>query len=162
VGDDLEPGRPPLEAVFVAWLATTAGGVALAQALAAVLPPPAAGSAPPAAVPLTLTVLFVSLAFGVAQAILPGPKSAGVAGLAIPMAGAIALASRGLEPAAVVSALFTGVFLTPTAYYIAIRLSIGLRGFTRRRPFVALLVGAAGSAVVVEAVRVLTRVAPGD
>ncbi len=142
--------------MFVAWVTTTAGGVAFVQALAAVLPPAAAEGAPSAAVPLTLTVVFVSLAFAAAQAILPGPKSAGCAGLAIPLAGAVTLAVRGLAPSAVVSALFAGVFLTPVAYYIAIRFSIRLRGFTRRRPVAALLAAALSIAVLVQALRVLT------
>ena len=77
----------------------------------------------------------------------------------MPMAGAIALAVRGFEPAAVVSALFTGVFLTPVAYYMAMRFSFALGGAVRRRPFTTLLVAAAATGLVVMAVRVLTAIA---
>jgi hypothetical protein len=156
VPDDLEPGRPAIEAVFAALVATTVAGIAVVQLLAVLLPPPAAAGSPPAAVPLTLAVLFVSLAFAVAQAALPGPRSTGAFGLAIPLAGAIALALHGLDPAAVVSALFVGVFLTPTAYYMAIRLSFPLAGQLRRRPFASLAVGAAGTFLLWQAVRWLT------
>jgi hypothetical protein len=159
VPDDLGPGRPAVEAVFVALVATTTAGVAAAQILAALLPPSAAEGSPPTAVPLTLAVLFVSLTFAVAQAVLPGPKSAGCLGLAIPIAGSIALALRGLDPAAVVSALFVGVFLTPAAYYLAIRLSFPLGGLLRRRPVVALLCAAVGTFVLLRAVRWLTLLA---
>jgi hypothetical protein len=92
----------------------------------------------------------------VAQAILPGPRSTGCFGLAIPMSGALALALRGVEPAAVVSALFVGVFLTPTAYYIAIRLSWPLGGLLRRRPLVTLLGAVVGMFVLLQAARLLT------
>lgn len=156
--DDLEPGRPAVEAVFVALVATAIPGIAVVHVLARVLPPSAVGS-PPAAVPLTLTVLFVSLAFAVAQAILPGPRSTGCFGLAIPMSGAIALALRGVEPAAIVSALFVGVFLTPAAYYIAIRLSFPLRGLLRRRPVATLLVGAIAALLLIAAARLFTFLA---
>ena len=90
---------------------------------------------------------------------MPGPKSAGCVGLAIPMAGAVALAVRGFEPAVVVAGLFAGVFLTPAAYYIAIRYSLSLRGYARRHPFTALLAGAAGTALAGQALRILTRLA---
>ena len=143
---DSEPGRPPVESVFVALIATSVAGVALAQALARLLPPASAAAPPPAAA-LTVTVAAVSCAFALAQAALPGPKSAGCVGLAIPMAGAVALAVRGFEPAVVVAGLFAGVFLTPAAYYIAIRYSLSLRGYARRHPFTALLWGAAGTAL---------------
>ena len=157
--DDLEPGRPAVEAVFVAFLATTVCGAAAVQALAALLPPSAVEGTPPPAVPLTLAVLFVSFAFAVAQAALPGPKSTGWFGLAIPLSSAIALAFRGLDPAAIVAALFVGVFLTPTAYYMAIRWSFPLAGLLRRRPFVALLSAAAGMVLLFQAVRWLTLLA---
>jgi len=159
VPDDVEPGRPAVEAVFVALLATAIPAVAAVQVLAALLPPSAAEGSPPTAVPLTLTVLFVSLAFAAAQAILPGPKSTGCFGLAIPLAGAIALASRGLDPAAIVSALFVGVFLTPAAYYTAIRLSFSMGGLLRRHPVVSLLCAAAGTLLLLEAARWLTLLA---
>ena len=155
---DTEPGRPPVESVFVALVATSVAGVALAQVLARLLPPASAG-APPSAAALTITVAAVSLAFAVAQALLPGPASAGCVGLAIPMAGAVALAVRGFGPAVVVSGLFAGVFLTPAAYYIAIRYSFSLRGYARRHPFTALLGAAGGSVLVVQALRILTRLA---
>jgi hypothetical protein len=161
VSDDLEPGRPAVEAVFVALVATTTAGVAAVQVLAALLPPPAAEGSPPTAVPLTLTVLFVSLSFAVAQAVLPGPKSAGCLGLAIPLAGSVALAFRGLDPAAVVSALFVGVFLTPAAYYMAMRFSFPLGGLLRRRPIASLLCAAAGALFLLQAVRWLTSLADG-
>ena len=128
---------------------TAVGGVVLVHGLAAVLPPASPGAPPPAA-PLTLTILFVSLAFAVAQAILPGPRSSGCFGLAIPMAGAVALAARGVEPASVVSALFVGTFITPAAYYLAIRLSFALAGFLRRHPLAAVFMAAAGMLLVVE------------
>jgi hypothetical protein len=159
VADDVEPGRPAVEAVFVALLATTAVGVAAVQILAAVLPPSAAVGSPSPAVALTLTVLFVSLSFAIAQAVLPGPKSAGCFGLAIPLVGALALAFRGLDPAAVVSALFVGVFLTPTAYYMAIRLSFPLGGRLRRHPIASLVCAAAGAFILLQAVRWLTLLA---
>jgi hypothetical protein len=159
VSDDLEPGRPAVEAVFVALVATAVVGIGLVHVLARVLPPSTATGSPPAAVPLTLTVLFVSLAFAVAQAILPGPRATGCFGLAIPMSGAIALALRGVEPAAIVSALFVGVFLTPTAYYIAIRLSSPLAGLFRRRPLATLLAAAVGMLMLLQAARLLTCLA---
>jgi hypothetical protein len=159
VPDKVELGRPAVEAVFVTLLATTIGGVAAVQVLAALLPPSAAEGSPPTAVALTLTVLFVSLSFAVAQAVLPGPKSAGAFGLAIPLAGAITLAFRGLDPAAVVSALFVGVFLTPTAYYMAIRLSFPLAGLLRHRPVASLLGGVLGTLLLLQAVRWLTLLA---
>jgi hypothetical protein len=153
VVDDSEPGRPPAEAVFVALLVTTAVGTGLVQVLARILPP--AADASPPAVALTATVACVSLAFAVAQALLPGPKSAGCAGLAIPMIGAVALAVRGHEPAIVVSALFAGVFLTPAAYYIAIRFSVALRGYARRRPLRASVAGLLGTLLLVQALRIV-------
>jgi hypothetical protein len=159
VPDDLEPGRPAVEAVFVALVATAIVGIGVVHVLARVLPPSAATGSPPAGVPLTLTVLFVSLAFAVAQAILPGPRSTGCFGLAIPMSGAIALALRGVEPAAIVSALFVGVFLTPTAYYIAIRLSFPLGGLLRRRPVATLLVGVIAALLLIAAARLFTFLA---
>ncbi len=157
--DDLEPGRPAVEAVFVAFLATTMAGVAAVQFLAALLPPPAAEASPPAAVPLTLTVFFVSLSFAFAQAVLPGPRSAGCLGLAIPLVGALTLAFRGLDPAAIVSALFVGVFLTPTAYYMAIRLSFPLAGLLRHRPLTSLLGAGVGTFLLLEAAGWLTLLA---
>jgi hypothetical protein len=159
VADDVEPGRPAIEAVFVAFLATTAVGVAAVQILAAVLPPSAADGGQSQAAALTLAVLFVSLSFAVAQAVLPGPKSTGCFGLAIPLAGAVALAARGLDPAAVVSALMVGVFLTPTAYYIAIRLSFSLGGRLRRHPIASFVCAAAGAFILLQAVRWLTLLA---
>jgi alpha-D-ribose 1-methylphosphonate 5-triphosphate synthase subunit PhnI len=59
----------------------------------------------------------------------------------------------------VVSGLFAGVFLTPAAYYIAIRYSVSLRGYARRHPFKAALGAVAGSALAVQALRLLTRLA---
>jgi hypothetical protein len=159
VPDDLEPGRPAVEAVFTAYLATTVWGVAAVQVLAAWLPPSAAEGGPPTAVPLTLTVLFVSFAFAVAQAVLPGPRSTGWFGLTIPLAGAIALAFRGLDPAAIVSALFVGILLTPAAYYMAIRLSFPLSGRLRRHPVAALLGAAVGLFLLFHAVRWMTLLA---
>jgi hypothetical protein len=159
VPDEVEPGRPAVEAVFVALVATTIAGVAAVQVLAALLPPPAAEGSLPTAVPLTLTVLFVSVSFALAQAVMPGPKSAGCFGLAIPLVGSVALAFRGLDPSAVVSTLFVGVFLTPTAYYIAVRLSFPLGGMLRRRPIASLLCAAAGALVLLQAVRWLTLLA---
>lgn len=155
--DHLEPGRPAVEAVFVALAATAIPGIAAVHILARVLPPSAAG--PPVAVPLTLTILFVSVAFAAAQAILPGPRSTGCFGLAIPISGAVALAFRGVEPAALVSALFVGVFLTPAAYYIAIRLSFWLRGLHRRRPLLTILAAAVGMLALLQAARLLTHLA---
>ena len=157
--DDSEPGRPAVEAVFVAFLSTAILGVAAVQTLAALLPPPAWEGSPATAVPLTLNVLFVSMAFAVAQAALPGPRSTGGFGLAIPLAGAIALAFRGLDPAAIVSALFVGVFLTPAAYYMAIRLSFPLAGLLRHRPFTSLLGAAIGLLLLFYAVREMTLLA---
>ena len=159
MSDDLEPGRPAMEAVFVALVATAIAGVGAVQILAAVLPPSAAEGTRPAAVPLTLTVLFVSAAFAVAQAILPGPRSTGCLGLAIPLAGAAALAFHGLEPSAVVSVLFVGVFLTPTAYYMAIRLSVPLAGALRRRPVLSLAGAVAGTLLLLQAARWMTVLA---
>lgn len=156
--DDAEPGRPAVAAVFAAFVLTAVGGVVLVHGLAAVLPPASPGAPPPAA-PLTLTILFVSLAFAVAQAILPGPRSSGCFGLAIPMAGAVALAARGVEPASVVSALFVGTFITPAAYYLAIRLSFALAGFLRRHPLAAVFMAAAGMLLVVETARAVTYLA---
>ena len=154
---DPEPGRPPVESVFVALIVTTVAGAALAHVLARLLPPASAG--PPPSGALTVTVAAVSTAFALAQAVLPGPKSAGCVGLAIPMAGAVGLAVRGFGPAVVVSGLFAGVFLTPAAYYIAIRYSFALRGYARRHPFKALLGAAAGSVFAAQALRILTRLA---
>jgi hypothetical protein len=142
--DDFEPGRPAVEAAFVAFLTTATLGVAVVQLLAVLLPPPASEGSPATAVPLTLCVLFVSTAFAVAQAALPGPRSTGWFGLAIPLAGAIGLALRGLDPAAIVSALFVGVILTPAAYYMAIRLSFPMAGLLCRRPTSSLLAAAVG------------------
>jgi hypothetical protein len=144
--------------VFVAFLATTLPAAAFVQLLARILPPPAAGTAQPASA-LTITVTAVSVAFAVAQAVLPGPASAGCVGLAIPMAGAIELAVRGHEPAVVVSALFAGVFLTPAAYYIAIRFSSSLGGFARRRPIAALAALATGCALLAQALAIITHLA---
>ena len=155
--DDPEPGRPPVESVFVALLATTVAGSRSPRCSPASFRQPA-GASPPA-VALTMTVAAVSLAFAVAQAVLPGPRSAGCVGLAIPMVGAVALAVRGFGPAVVVSALFAGVFLTPAAYYIAIRFSLSLRGYARRHPLTALLAAAAGAALAGQALRILTRLA---
>ena len=157
--DDLEPGRPVVEAVFVACLTTALLGVAAVQILATLLPPPASEGSPATAVPLTLSVFFVSIAFAVAQAALPGPRSTGWFGLAIPVAGAIALAFRGLDPAAIVSALFVGIFLTPAAYYLAIRLSFPLRGLLRHRPFTSLLGAAVTTFVLLQAARWITLLA---
>jgi hypothetical protein len=157
--DDLEPGRPAVEGVFVAFLTTATLGVAAVQGLAALLPPPASEGSPATAVPLSLCVLFVSIAFAVAQAVLPGPRSTGWFGLAIPLAGAIGLALRGLDPAAIVSALFVGVFLTPAAYYIAMRLSFPLAGLLRHRPFSSLLGAAVATFLLFHAARWLTFLA---
>jgi hypothetical protein len=159
MSDDQEPGRPAVEAVFAACAATAVVGVGAVHVLARLLPPAPPAGSPPAAVPLTLAVLLVAVTFAAAQAILPGPKSAGGAGLAIPMAGAVALALRGLEPAAVVSTLFVGVFLTPAAYYMAIRLSFPLAGLLRRHPVATVLAGAAVTVLVVEAARLITFLA---
>jgi hypothetical protein len=164
VPDQDEIGRPAVEAVFVAWVLTAVIGLAVAHALAALAraaasSPQGLGLAPQPAVPLTLCVVYVSVAFGFAQAILPGPKSTGCLGLLIPVTGAIALAVRGLDPSAVVGALVAGVFLTPAAYYLAVRLSFPLRGFARRRPLAAALGGAIGAAAVFEAARWLTWMA---
>lgn len=155
--EDLEPGRPALEAVFVALVTTTIAAGALVHLLVRLLPPSAAEPAPAAT--LTVAVACVSLAFAGAQAVLPGPKSAGSAGLAIPMIGAIVLAVRGLDPAAVVSTLFTGVFLTPAAYYVAVRYTRSLRGYARRRPLTALTALVAGGLFVVQALRIVTHLA---
>jgi hypothetical protein len=159
MSDDREPGRPAVEAVFAAFLTTAALGVAAVQILAALLPPPASEGSPATAAPLTLSVCFVSIAFAVAQAVLPGPRSTGWFGLAIPLAGAIALAFRGLDPAAIVSALFVGIFLTPAAYYLAIRLSFPLAGLLRHRPFTALLGAAVGIVLLLFAVTWMTLLA---
>ncbi len=163
MSDDVEPGRPAVAAVFVAWVLTTVAGLAAAHALARWLPPQLPPGSPLPAVPLTLCVVYVSLAFAFAQAILPGPKSTGCVGLLIPLTGVTALAVHGLNPSAVVGALFTGVFLTPAAYYLAVRLSFPLRGLVRRRPLVGLLGGAIGVAGVFETARWLTWLAdPGS
>lgn len=157
--DDLEPGRPAVEGVFVAWVVTTAAGLVAVHALARWLPPWPPPGVPLPAVPLTVSLLYVSLAFAFAQAILPGPKSAGVAGLLIPLSAAIAMAVRGLGASAVVGVLFAGVFLTPAAYYLAIRLSFSYGGLLRRRPLVALLCAVAGTMLVVVLARWLTWLA---
>ena len=157
--EKVEPGRPAVEAVFVAWVLTTVAGLAAAHALARWLPPGLPPGTPLPAAPLTLCLVYVSLAFAFAQAILPGPKSTGCLGLLAPLTGAIALAVRGLNPSAVVGALFAGVFLTPAAYYLAVRLSFALRGFVRRRPVAGLLGGATGAAAVFEVARWLTWLA---
>lgn len=157
--DDFEPGRPAVEAVFAAFLTTAILGVAAVQILAALLPPPASEGSPATAMPLTLSVCFVSIAFAVAQAALPGPRSTGWFGLALPLAGAIALAFRGVDPSAIVSALFVGIFLTPAAYYLAIRLSFPLAGLLRHRPFTALLGAAVGLFLLLYAVSWMTRLA---
>ena len=154
--EEVEPGRPAVEAVFVAWAVTTVAGLAAAHALARLLPPQLPPGTPLPAVPLTLCILYVSLAFAFAQATLPGPRSTGCLGLLVPLTGAMALAVRGLAPSAVVGALFAGVFLTPAAYYLAVRLTSRLGGLVRRRPFTGLLGGAIGLAVVYEAARWLT------
>jgi hypothetical protein len=156
VADDVEPGRPAVEAVFVAMVATAIVGVALVHVLAAVLPPQADAGTRPPALPLTLAVLSVSFSFAIAQAALPGPRSSGWFGLAIPLAAGIALASRGLSPSAVVSPVFIGVFLTPAAYYIAIRLSFPLAGLARHRPLTALLAAAVLLALLYQAARWIT------
>jgi hypothetical protein len=159
VSDNLEPGRPAVEAVFAAWVVTTVAGLVVVHPLARWLPP----SLPPGtllpAVALTLGVGCVSLAFAFAQAALPGPKSTGCLGLAIPLTGAAVLAIRGLNPSAVVAALFTGVFLTPAAYYLAIRWSFSLAGLLRRRPIAVLMGGAVGAGLVLVIVRWLTFLA---
>ena len=157
--DDLDPGRPAVEAVFVAFLTTAILGVAAVQVLATLLPPPVSEASPPTAVPLTLSVFFVSMAFAVAQAALPGPKSTGWFGLAIPLAGALALAFHGLDPAAIVSALLVGLFMTPAAYYLAIRLSFPLRGLLRHRPFSSLLGVVVGMFLLLYAARWMTFLA---
>ena len=157
--DQDEIGRPAVEAVFVAWVLTTVAGLATAQALARWLPPRLPPGTPPPAASLTLCVVYVSLTFAFAQAILPGPKSTGCFGLLVPLTGATALAVRGLNPSAVVSALFAGVFLTPAAYYLAVRLSSRLRGLVRRRPVVGLIGGAIGVAAVFKVARGLTWLA---
>ncbi len=159
MSDDQGPGRPAVEAVFVAWAVTTVAGIAAVQLLARWLPPFPPPGTPPAAVPLTLTVCGVSLLFALAQAMSPGPKSAGCLGLAIPLAGATAVAVLGLTSSAVVAALFTGVFLTPTAYYLAIRLSFQLAGFLRRHPAAGVAGGAMGAMLVLGIARWLTWLA---
>jgi hypothetical protein len=159
VPDKDEIGRPAVEAVFVAWVLTAIAGLAVAHAFARWMPPDLPPGTPLPAVPLTLCVVYVSLAFALAQAILPGPRSTGCFGLLVPLTGASALAVRGLNPSAVVGALFAGVFLTPAAYYLAVRLSFPLRGLARRRPLVCLLGGAIGAAAVFEVARWLTWVA---
>jgi hypothetical protein len=155
VVDDSEPGRPPVESVFVAFIATTFAGGACAQVLARMLPPPP--GTPPPAVTLTMVVASVSLAFAVAQAVLPGPRSAGCAGLAIPIVGAMWLAVGGYEPATVVAALFSGVFLTPAAYYLAIRFSRPLGGVARRRPLAALVAGGLATLLLLQALRLVAH-----
>lgn len=157
--EDLEPGRPAVEGVFVAWVVTAIAGLLSVHVLARWLPPWPPPGVPLPAIPLTLSMLYVSLAFAVAQAILPGPKSAGCVGLLIPLSAAIAVALRGLGASAVVGVLFAGVFLTPAAYYLAIRLSFPYGGLLRRRPLVALLCGAAGTALVIVLARWLTWLA---
>ena len=157
--EDLEPGRPAVEGVFAAWVVTATGGLVAVHAFARWLPPWLPPGVPLPAVPLTVGMLYVSLAFAFAQAALPGPKSAGCAGLLIPLSAAVAMAVRGLGPSAVVGTLFAGVFLTPAAYYLAIRLSFPFGGLLRRRPLVALLAGAAGTALVVVTARWLTWLA---
>ncbi len=107
------------------------GWLAAAHAFARWLPPKLPPGVPLPAVPLTISIFYVSMAFALSQAILPGPKSAGCLGLLIPLSTATALAARGLSPSVVVGALFAGVFLTPAAYYIAIRLSFRLGGLLR-------------------------------
>ena len=159
MSEQVDPGRPAVEAVFVAWVLTTIAGLAAAHALARWLPPELPPGTPLPAVSLTLCIVYVALAFAFAQAILPGPKSTGCLGLLVPLTGAIALAVRGLNPSAVVSALLAGVFLTPAAYYLAVRLSIRLRDLVRRRPLAGLLGGAIGVAAVFEIVRWLTWLA---
>jgi hypothetical protein len=156
VPDDLEPGRPAVEAVFVSWVATTVAGLLAVHGLARWLPPQLPPGTPLPAVPLTLSIVYISLAFAFAQAILPGPKSTGCLGLIIPLTGATALAVRGLNPSAVVAALFTGVFLTPVAYYVAVRWSFPLAGVLRRHPVAGLLGGAVGAGLVLEVARWLT------
>jgi hypothetical protein len=160
MGEDLEPGRPAVESVFAALVATTFGGVALALGVALAWPPApvAPGSAAPASA-LTRTVVAVAVAFAVAQAALPGPRSAGCAGLLIPLVGALTLALRGHDPATVASALIAGVCLTPAAYYLAVRYSSALRGFVRRRPFSALTAGGLIVLLLVLALRLMTRLA---
>lgn len=159
MADDRRPGRPGFEAVFVAFVVTTVAGLCLAHVLARLLPPSPPPGSPPAAAPLTLTVLFVSVAFAAAQAVLPGPTSTGVFGLAIPLAGAVTLAVRGVEASSVVSALFGGVFLTPAAYYVAIRLSFSLSGQWRRRPVGSSITAVAGAWLVWQAARLVTFLA---
>ncbi len=154
--DDNEIGRPAVEAVYVGWVLTTIGGLAVAHALARWLPPALPPAAPQPAAPLTLCVIYVSLAFACAQSLLPGPKSTGCLGLLIPLTGATGLALRGLNASAVVAALFAGVFLTPAAYYLAVRHSLGLRGLLRRRPLTAMLCAVIGAAAVFLAARWLT------
>ncbi len=157
--ENVEPGRPAVEAVFAAWAVTTIAGLAVAHALARWLPPQPPPGTPLAAVPLTLCVVYVSAAFAFAQATLPGPKSTGCFGLLIPLTGATALAFRGVPPSAVVAALVAGVFLTPAAYYLAVRLSFPLGGLVRRRPFTGLFGGAIGMAAVYGTARCLTWLA---
>src|SRR5512140_490203 len=99
--EEVEPGRPAVEAVFVAWVVTTVAGLAAAHALARLLPPQLPPGTPLPAVSLTLCILYVSLAFAFAQATLPGPRSTGCLGLLVPLTGAMALAVRGLAPSAV-------------------------------------------------------------
>jgi alpha-1,2-mannosyltransferase len=157
--DATEPGRPPLEAVFVSLVATASVGVGVVHAVARMLPPAGVQPGAVTAWPLTLTTLFVCVSFAVAQAILPGPRSVGYAGLAIPLAGATTLAIRGLDAAVVVAALFTGVFLTPAAYYVAIRLSGRLSGMLARRRTASLLWGLLGLLVLVQGARLGTYMA---
>ena len=57
------------------------------------------------------------------------------------------------------SALFVGVFLTPAAYYMAIRLSFPLAGLLRHRPFTSLLGAAVGLLLLLYAVRGVTLLA---
>jgi hypothetical protein len=159
VSDNNEPGRPAFEAAFAAWVVTTLAGLVVVHLLARWLPPKLPPGTPLPAGPLTLSVGYVALAFAFAQALLPGPKSTGCLGLAIPLTGATALAVRGLSPSAVVAALFAGVFLTPVAYYLAIRWSFSLAGLLGRRPLVALTGGAVGAGLVLGVARWLTFLA---
>lgn len=159
MADDLEPGRPAVEAVFVAFIATTMAGVVAVLAIAALVLPAGPAGSPPTAISLSRAVLLVSLSFAAAQAVLPGPKSAGCFGLAIPLAGAVVLAYRGLSPSAVVSALLVGVCLTPAAYFLAVRLSFPLGGLLGRRPVSTVAAAAAAILILLEIVRRLAVLA---
>jgi hypothetical protein len=127
--------------------------------LARWLPPALPPGTPVPAAALTLSIVYVALAFACAQALLPGPRSTGCLGLAIPLLGATTLAVRGLNPSAVVASLFAGVFLTPVAYYLAIRWSFALAGFLGRRPLAALAGGALGAGLVLAFARWVTFLA---